>query len=100
MLHRDGGYTHERATPPNRRDTRHRTRRPAPTPEPPPEPVAEAERPEGSWEGAGRYLTPELNALADRELAARREAEPTITAAMRSIEADLDGADLAGLETP
>jgi hypothetical protein len=68
-----------------------------PTPEPPPEPVAE-DAPEGSWEGAGRYLTPELNALADRELAARREAEPAITEAMKRLESQLEYGELAGLD--
>src|SRR4051794_33305523 len=68
---------------------------PAPPPDPPAEPATD-ELPEGSWEGRGRYLTPDQNALADRELAARRDAEPLITTAMRRVEADLDGADLAG----
>jgi hypothetical protein len=68
-----------------------------PTREPPAEPVAE-DAPEGSWEGAGRYLSPELNALADRELAARREAEPAITEAMKRLETDLGNAELVGLE--
>jgi hypothetical protein len=70
-----------------------------PTPPPPTEqPAVEEERPEGSWEAAGRYLTPELNALADRELAARREAEPTITAMMKRLESQLEYGELAGLD--
>src|SRR6266545_6184076 len=51
---------------------------------------------DGSWEWKGHRLEPADNALADRGLDRRREAEPAPTRDMRSIEADLPHARLEG----
>ncbi len=53
----------------------------------------------GSWRGdAGQYLNAEENLVAGHALDRVREAEPTVTRALRAVEAAVPGSRLVGLE--
>lgn len=66
----------------------------------PPPPDDRAPRPDdGGWRGeTGRYLTPEQHATAIRDINRVRAAEPRITADLRTVESEVDGARLVGLK--